>query len=117
MPFLFRLLAARWINNRMLGGRGRRAGSGYGRGGYGRGYGRSGYGGGYGFGGGRQMARRGYGRSSRRGRAGFWGPFPYYSTRTRGGSRVTVGGCCLPLALGMLATPLMALRLLVKRGR
>lgn len=24
-------------------------------------------------------------------------PFPHWSTRTRGGTRVTVGGCCLPI--------------------
>jgi hypothetical protein len=37
----------------------------------------------------------------RRGR--FGGPIPHYSTRTRGGTRVTVGGCCLPIPLGFLA--------------
>lgn len=32
---------------------------------------------------------------------GMWGPFPYYSRRTRGGAEVSVGGCgcCLPLPL------------------
>lgn len=36
-----------------------------------------------------------------RGRFGFWGPVPYYSTRTRRGSEISVGGCgcCLPLPL------------------
>jgi hypothetical protein len=36
-----------------------------------------------------------------RGRFGFWGPVPYYSTRTRRGSEVSVGGCgcCLPIPL------------------
>ncbi|QQS01793.1 MAG: hypothetical protein IPK37_05125 [Austwickia sp.] len=29
-------------------------------------------------------------------------PFPNYTTRTRGGSQVTVGGCCLPLPIGCL---------------
>ncbi len=48
----------------------------------------------------------GGGRRDRRGRMGFFGPIPYYSTRTRRGSSVTVGGCCLPLVLGMLALPL-----------
>lgn len=35
---------------------------------------------------------------------GRWGafPFPNYTTRTRGGSQVTVGGCCLPLPIGCL---------------
>jgi hypothetical protein len=56
-----------------------------------------------------------YGRRQR-GRGGFWGPFPYYSTRTRGGSRVTVSGCCLPLALTLAAVPALALRALVKRS-
>lgn len=30
-------------------------------------------------------------------------PFPHYSTRTRRGTRVSVGGCCLPVPLGMLS--------------
>jgi hypothetical protein len=42
------------------------------------------------------------GTRPRRGRAGFAGPFPYYSTTTRRGSRVSVGGCCLPIPLGFL---------------
>ena len=33
----------------------------------------------------------------------FFGPFPYRSWRTRRGARVTVGGCCLPFPIGMLA--------------
>jgi len=37
-----------------------------------------------------------------RGRGGFAGPFPYYTTRTRRGSQVSVGGCCLPIPLGLL---------------
>jgi hypothetical protein len=32
-------------------------------------------------------------------RFGFWGPVPYYSTRTRRGSEVSVGGCCLLVPL------------------
>ena len=34
-------------------------------------------------------------------RVGFWGPIPYFSTRTRRGSEVSVGGCgcCLPIPL------------------
>ena len=36
-----------------------------------------------------------------RGRFGLWGPVPYYSTRTRRGADVSVGGCgcCLPIPL------------------
>jgi hypothetical protein len=35
------------------------------------------------------------------GRFGLWGPVPYYRTRTRRGSDVSVGGCgcCLPIPL------------------
>lgn len=29
-------------------------------------------------------------------------PFPHYTTRTRSGAQVSVGGCCLPLPLGCL---------------
>jgi hypothetical protein len=48
---------------------------------------------------------------SRRGR--FGGPIPHYSSTTRGGTRVTVGGCCLPIPLGLLAagSALLARRL------
>ena len=61
---------------------------------------------------GRQRRHRGYrGRS----RSGFSGPFPYQSRRTRGGSRVTVSGCCLPIPLGMLASVAVAARLLLRR--
>ncbi len=44
---------------------------------------------------------RPYARQGRRGRFGMWGPIPYYSTRTRRGSEVSVGGCgcCLPIPL------------------
>ncbi|HEV2070867.1 MAG TPA: hypothetical protein VGR26_13835, partial [Acidimicrobiales bacterium] len=38
-----------------------------------------------------------------RDRTGFFGPVPYYSTRTRRGTRVSVGGCCLPIPIGFLA--------------
>jgi hypothetical protein len=71
----------------------------------------------------RQRRRRGgyggyYGRP--RGRGGLF-PFPHYSTSTRGGSRVTIGGCCLPLALtcavGACATLAGAVRLLAARVR
>lgn len=41
------------------------------------------------------------GESQRSG--GFGGfPFPHYSTRTRRGTQVTVGGCCLPIPIGCL---------------
>ena len=53
----------------------------------------------------------GYGRRSSGG-FGLRGPFPTYSRRTRGGSRVTVTGCCLPIPLGVFAalSGLLALR-------
>lgn len=35
-------------------------------------------------------------------------PFPNYTTRTRGGTQVSVGGCCLPIPLGCLALTLTA---------
>lgn len=64
---------------------------------------------------GHARTRYGYGRG-RRHRGGFFGPFPYYSTRTRGGSRVTVSGCCLPIPLAMaLATVAGCGRLLRRR--
>ena len=58
----------------------------------------------------RSRRSRGYGRGSRQSRGGFgmWGPLPSYSRRTRGGSRVTVSGCCLPIPLGILLTPVAA---------
>ena len=67
----------------------------------------------------RHPSYRGYGRSPyyanrRRGRGGFVGPFPYYSGRTRRGTRVSVGGCCLPIPLGMLTLSAFALRLLMR---
>jgi len=49
------------------------------------------------------------------GRGGFFGPFPYYSRRTRGGSRVTVSGCCLPIPLGLVAIVALAARLFLSR--
>jgi hypothetical protein len=51
----------------------------------------------------------------RRGRARFVGPFPRYSTRTRGGSRVTVTGCCLPIPLALAIGALLGARALVRR--
>ena len=41
----------------------------------------------------------GFGGRPARGRVGFFGPVPYYSRRTRGGGRVSIGGCCLPIPL------------------
>jgi len=32
-----------------------------------------------------------------------FGPIPYGSWRTRRGTRVRVGGCCLPILIGLLA--------------
>ena len=105
----FRRAASGYLLNRLLRSQSQRRG--YGRGGYG--YGRAGYGrGGFGYG------QRGYGHRRptgwyaprRRGRTGFWGPLPYYSRTTRGGSRVTVTGCCLPLALTMAAVPAIVAR-------
>lgn len=66
-------------------------------------------------GGGRRRRRQmGYGRRPR-GRGGFYGPFPYYSGRTRGGSRVTVSGCCLPIPLGLLAILAAGARVVLRR--
>jgi len=56
-----------------------------------------------------------YGRGRGRGRGGFFGPMPYYSRQTRGGSRVSVTGCCLPIPLGLLATLGMGARMLLRR--
>ena len=65
---------------------------------------------GYGYG-----RSRGYGRGSRRGGGFSLFPFPSYSTRTRRGSRVSVGGCCLPIPLGLFALPLVGKALLSRR--
>jgi len=58
----------------------------------------------------------GYG-PRRRGRFGLWGPIPYYSTRTRRGSKVSVGGCCLPIPLLVVLSTGGALRALWRRVR
>jgi len=66
------------------------------------------------------FARRGKGgRRGRppRGRAGFFGPLPYYSGRTRRGSRVTVSGCCLPIPLALTGVLGVAARALLYRSR
>jgi hypothetical protein len=55
-----------------------------------------------------------YGRSAR-GRGGFFGPFPYYSGRTRRGSRVTVTGCCLPIPLAFVVGGALGARALLQR--
>ena len=57
----------------------------------------------------------GYGRGRRRGRVGFFGPFPSYTTRTRRGSRVTVGGCCLPIPLALTLALALGTRRLIRR--
>lgn len=67
---------------------------------YGR-YGRSRYG-----------SRYGSGRRSSRG--GLF-PLPHYSTRTRRGNRVSVGGCCLPIPLTLVAAAGALARLLLAR--
>jgi len=68
----------------------------------------------------RRNRGRGYGRYGggyrRRGRTGWFGPMPYYSGRTRRGTRVHVSGCCLPIPLGMLAVTALAARSLLRRG-
>jgi hypothetical protein len=43
------------------------------------------------------------------------GPFPTYSTRTRGGSRVQVSGCCLPIPLALTVAAAAAAVAGVKR--
>ncbi len=59
----------------------------------------------------------GFGRrpSGRGGRVGFFGPVPYYSRRTRGGGRVSVGGCCLPIPLTLSVALAAVGRMLVLR--
>ena len=53
------------------------------------------------------------------GRFGLWGPVPYYSTRTRRGSDVSVGGCgcCLPIPLVVLLGTAAGLRAVWRRLR
>ncbi len=66
------------------------------------------------FGGGRRR-RAGYGYGRRpRGRGGLF-PFPHYSTRTRGGSRVSVSGCCLPIPLLLVVSALAGARACLRR--
>ena len=86
---MFGLLARAFMINRILGG-GRR----------------SRYGGRYG---GR------YGRGRGRGRTGFFGPMPYYTRQTRGGSRVSVSGCCLPIPLALVTSFGLGARTMLRR--
>jgi len=58
---------------------------------------------------------RGHNRRRSRGRTGFFGPVPYYSRQTRGGSRVSVGGCCLPIPLALALAGGAAARGLLRR--
>ena len=89
----FRGAARAYVINRFLrGGGSRHRGYGYGRG-------RSGY---------------GYGRGRGRHSSGGIFPMPHYTRRTRGGSRVTVGGCCLPIPLGVFTVGALALRQVLK---
>ena len=53
-------------------------------------------------------------RNRRRGRGGLF-PFPHYSARTRGGSRVSVSGCCLPIPLMLCISALAGGRALLRR--
>ena len=66
--------------------------------------------------GGRRRGWPSYGSRRRRSsRFGFFGPFPTYSTRSRGGSRVTVSGCCLPIPLALVLGAVLAARSLPRR--
>jgi hypothetical protein len=53
------------------------------------------------------------------GRIGFWGPVPYFSTRTRRGTDVSVGGCgcCLPIPLVVMLGTAAGLRAVWRRLR
>jgi hypothetical protein len=46
-----------------------------------------------------------------------WGPLPSYSRTTRGGSRVRVTGCCLPLPLTVLLSGVWGLWSVAARAR
>ena len=64
----------------------------------------------------RRRGSYGYGRRRRRSSGfGMTGPFPTYSRRTRGGGRVSVGGCCLPIPLALVAGVVGAARILTHR--
>lgn len=94
MPLLS-MLARMFLLRRLFGG-----------GGHSRGYGRRGG----------RRPHRGRRHSGRQG-FGMFGPIPTYSRTTRGGSRVKVGGCCLPIPLVLTAGLIGALRglLLLRR--
>jgi hypothetical protein len=72
---------------------------------------------------GRSGRRPGYGSPSmirrrpprRREGFGFFGPFPSYSRRSRRGSQVTVGGCCLPIPLALTLSAAAAARALTRQ--
>ena len=55
------------------------------------------------------------GRRRRSDGFGMWGPFPAYSRRTRGGGRVSVGGCCLPIPLALTLGSVAAVRAATRR--
>ncbi len=98
---MFGFLARMWLIRRLFGGADRH---------------RRGYRPGWGYG--PPPPRYGYGRRrSSRGGFGMFGPFPTYSTRTRGGTRVSVGGCCLPIPLGVLTVSALAARAAARRPR
>lgn len=97
---MFGLLARMWLIRRLFGGGNRRPPA--------YRYG-SRYGSPYGYG------RRRPQRS--RGNFGFFGPVPTYSTRTRGGTRVSVGGCCLPIPLALSLGGAGLLRVMSRRAR
>ena len=61
------------------------------------------------------IVRGGRRRRPARGRGGFFGPFPYYSTRSRRGSRVTVSGCCLPIPLTLVVGTALGARAMLRR--
>jgi hypothetical protein len=94
------LLARVWLIRRLFGSQPRRRG-------------RSSYGGGSPYHYGRQPSR--YGRRRRSDGFGMWGPFPTYSRRTRGGGRVSVGGCCLPIPLALALGTVGAVRAVTRR--
>jgi hypothetical protein len=64
----------------------------------------------------RPPPRRGLGRRpARRSGFGMFGPVPTYSRTTRRGSRVSVGGCCLPIPLSLGMVALLLGRLAARR--
>ena len=63
----------------------------------------------------RLFGSRRHGGHRRRSGFGMTGPFPTYSRRTRGGGRVSVGGCCLPIPLALALGVLGLGRLFVRR--